>query len=72
MVGACSIGTAAVELFDGAYADAVRLPQGTVDRTRLGDSHLRTVYLGRDIGGIGVSVADKTFALRRGEDSSLE
>ena len=47
------------EFLDRAEADAVGLAEGAVDGAGLGDAHLGAVDKGRDIGRIGVPVADE-------------
>ena len=54
------------DLLDRADADAVGLAQSPVDGAGLGDPHLGAAHQGRDVGRIGVAVADKPGgALRR-------
>ena len=60
------------DLFDGADTDAVSFPQSSVDSASFGDAHFGTVDEERDIGGIGIAVTDKTFALRRLVHGGLE
>src|SRR2546426_6160215 len=50
------------DFLDRANADTIGLAQCTVDRSSLGDTHFGTMHQGRDIGGIGIAVADKAFA----------
>jgi hypothetical protein len=45
------------DLLDQAATDATGLAQGSVDRTGLG-----AVDPGRDVGGIGIAVAQETLA----------
>ena len=47
------------EFLDRAEADAVGLAEGAVDGAGFGDAHLGAVDQGRDVGGIGVAVADE-------------
>jgi hypothetical protein len=50
-------------LLDRAEADAVGLAQGTVHGTGFGDAHLGAMNERRDVGGIGISVADEALHL---------
>ena len=58
------------KFFDGAGADPVCLAQGAVDRPRFGDAHLSPMHKIRDVGRIGVPVADES--LRRGLLKTVE
>jgi hypothetical protein len=52
------------EFLDGAEPDTVSLAKSAVDGSGLSDAHLGAVDHGRDVGGIGVSVADETARTR--------
>jgi hypothetical protein len=65
-------GTAGAELFDRAQTDAVGLAQGAIDGSSLGDAHLGTADQGRDVRGIGVSIADEAFRVRTLVDSCFK
>ena len=60
------------EFLDRAEADAVGLAEGAVDGAGLGDAHLGAVDQGRDVGGIGVAVADEAFRTARFVNGRLE
>ena len=60
------------DLLNGAHADPVRFPQGTIDRPGLGDSHLRPAHQRRHVGRIGIAITDKAFAAATFVDGSLE
>jgi hypothetical protein len=47
------------EFLDRAEPDAIGFAEGAVDGASFGDSHLGTVDQGRDVGRIGISVADE-------------
>jgi hypothetical protein len=47
------------EFLDRTEPDAIGFAEGAIDGTSLGDSHLGTVDQGRDVGRIGISVADE-------------
>ena len=47
------------DLFDRADADAVSLSQGAIDGPGFSHSHFGTVDKERDIGRVGVTIADK-------------
>ena len=49
------------EFFDRAEPDAISLPEGAVDGPGFGDAHLGAVDQGRDVGRVGVTVADEAF-----------
>jgi len=51
------------DLLDRADADAVGLPQGSVDSSSFGDAHFGAADEGGDIGRVGVAVSDETPAL---------
>ena len=50
------------DLLDRAETDAIGFAQGAVDRPSLGHAHLGTADKLRDIGWVGVAVADETSA----------
>jgi hypothetical protein len=52
--------------------DSIGLAEGAVDGTGFGDAHLGAVDQGRDVGGIGVPVADEATRLARLVDGRLE
>src|SRR6266566_2833031 len=58
------------DLLDRADPDAIGLAQGPVDCSGFGNAHLGATYQGRDIGGIGIAVANEAVAFCRLEDSS--
>src|SRR5258707_12159854 len=60
------------QFLDRAEADAVRLSQGAVDRSRLGDAHLSPMDKGGDIGRIGVPVANEASRSRTLVDRSFK
>jgi hypothetical protein len=60
------------KLLDRTEANAVSLAKGTVDGASFGDAHLGAVDQGRDVGGIGVSVADEAAGAGRFVDGSLK
>src|SRR5258708_35609676 len=60
------------QLLDRAEADAVRLSQGAVDRSRLGDAHLSPMDKGGDIGRIGVPIANEASRSRTLVDRSFK
>ena len=47
------------KFLDRTESDAVGLAEGAVDGASFGDTHLGAVDQGRDVGGIGVAVADE-------------
>src|ERR1039458_268422 len=57
---------------DGADADAIGLAQSSVDSTSFGNTHFGTLDKEGHIGGIGITVTNKTFALRRLVHGGLE
>ena len=60
------------DFLDRADADAVGLPQGPVDRSSLGNTHLSAMDQRRDVGRIGIAVADETLACAGFEYRRLE
>ena len=56
------------EFLDRTEADAVGLAEGAVDGASLGDAHLGAVDQGRDVGRIGITVADEAARTWRLED----
>jgi hypothetical protein len=52
------------EFLDRTEADAVGLAEGTVDGSRFGDTHLGAVDQRRDVGRIGIAVADEAARAR--------
>jgi hypothetical protein len=61
------------KLLDGAEGDAVGLAQGAIDGTGFGHAHLGVVEdEGRDVAGMGVTVADEAAALGRLIDRGFE
>ena len=57
----CASSGSPAELLDRTEPDAVGLAEGAVDCAGFCDAHLGTVDQGRDIGGIGVSVARRSL-----------
>ena len=49
------------QLLDRAKADPVGLAQGAVDGASFGDAQLGAMHHGRNVGGIGIAVADKAL-----------
>src|SRR5437879_13315599 len=60
------------DLLDRADTDAIGLPQCTVDGARLSDPHFGAPKQSGDIGRVGISVTDETFAVRGFVDRSFE
>jgi hypothetical protein len=60
------------DFLDRADADAVGLAQGPVDRPGFGHAHLGAVDQGRDIGRIGIAIAEKSATRPRLEDCGSE
>jgi len=60
------------DLLDRANADPIRLAQGPVDRPGLGHAHFGAPDQGRDVGGVGIPIADKALAPRRPKDRRFE
>jgi hypothetical protein len=61
------------KLFEGAQANAVGLAQGAIDGAGFGHAHFGVVEdQGRNIAGMGITVADEATASRRFEYCRLE
>jgi hypothetical protein len=60
------------DFLNRADADAVGLAQSSVDRPGFGHTHFGAMDQGRDIGRIGITVADEAPACLRLENSSSE
>jgi hypothetical protein len=60
------------EFLDRAEADAVGFAEGAVNGPGLGDSHFGAVDQRRNVGGVGVAVADEPARARRLVYSRLE
>jgi len=54
------------DFLDRTDTDAIGLAQGPVDRPCLGHAHFGAVDQRRNIGGIGIAVADEAFASTSG------
>src|SRR5438477_4495831 len=53
------------DFLDRADADAVRFSQSSINGPGFGHPHFGTMHKRRDIGGIGIAVADKALAVSR-------
>jgi hypothetical protein len=62
----------AAKFLDRAKADAVGLAKGAIDGASFGDAHFGAVDQGRDVGGIGVSVAYEAARARGFVDGCSE
>jgi hypothetical protein len=60
------------DFLDRANADAVGLTQGAIDGSRFGHAHLGTTNEEGDIGRIGVTIANKSFAIAGFKDCGFE
>ena len=60
------------DFLDRAGADAISLSQSSINGAGFGHTHFGTVHQRRDIGGIGIAVADKAFARPRSEYRGLK
>jgi len=57
----CARSGGPAEFFDRTEPDAVSLAEGAVDSSSFGHAHLGTVNQGRDVGRIGIPVADEAL-----------
>jgi hypothetical protein len=60
------------DFLNGTDANPVSFAEGTIDSSRLGHTHLGTVDQGRHIGGIGITVPDKTATVSGFKNGSSE
>jgi len=60
------------DLFDRADPDSVSLAQGPVDRAGFGHTHFGAPDQGRDVGRVGIPIADKALAVAALVDGGLE
>src|SRR5262249_9228282 len=60
------------QLFDRAKADPISLAQGAIDGASFGNTQLRAPDRGRNVRGIGISIANETLGIAVFIDDSFE
>ena len=51
------------EFLDGAEPDTIRFAKSSIDGASFSNAHLGPTYKGRDVGRVGVTVADEPFTI---------